>query len=119
LKFLIHDAPPETGTFTRDGNRKYVPTITIGESGAREYLDMFFFGADCSYYALQVDINHRFASGLFLRGVYTWSKTIDDGDSLNATTSGRELALAGSRIMGSVVYERHAFSREVDSSIAG
>jgi len=31
---------------------------------------------------------------LLLRGVYTWSKTIDDGDSLNATTSGGEPALA-------------------------
>ena len=29
-----------------------------------------------------------------VRGVYTWSKTIDDGDSLNATTSGGEPALA-------------------------
>ena len=28
-----------------------------------------------------------------LRGVYTWSKTIDDGDSVNATTSGSEPAL--------------------------
>jgi len=29
-----------------------------------------------------------------VRGVYTWSKAIDDGDSLNATTSGGEPALA-------------------------
>ena len=28
-----------------------------------------------------------------MRGVYTWSKTLDDGDSLNATTSGGEPAL--------------------------
>ncbi len=44
--------------------------------------------------ALQVELNHRFSRGLSLRGVYTWSKTIDDGDSLNATTSGGEPALA-------------------------
>ena len=31
---------------------------------------------------------------LALRGVYTWSKTLDDGDSLNATTSGGQPALA-------------------------
>jgi hypothetical protein len=30
---------------------------------------------------------------LALRGVYTWSKTLDDGDSVNATTSGNEPAL--------------------------
>ncbi len=42
----------------------------------------------------QVDLNHRFSRGLLLRGVYTRSKTIDDGDSVNATTSGGEPALA-------------------------
>jgi hypothetical protein len=41
-----------------------------------------------------MDFNHRFSQGLSLRGAYTWSKTIDDGDSLNATTSGGEPALA-------------------------
>ena len=50
--------------------------------------------ATASYNALQVDVNHRFSRGFSLRGVYTWSKTIDDGDSLNATTSGGEPALA-------------------------
>ncbi|HLK22887.1 MAG TPA: carboxypeptidase-like regulatory domain-containing protein [Bryobacteraceae bacterium] len=54
----------------------------------------YFSEADSSYHALQLDFNHRFSSGLALRGAYTWSKTIDDGDSLNATTSGGEPALA-------------------------
>jgi hypothetical protein len=39
-------------------------------------------------------MRHRFSGGLSVRGVYTWSKTIDDGDSVNATTSGGEPALA-------------------------
>jgi hypothetical protein len=47
----------------------------------------FSVGA-ASYNALQVDVNHRFSHDLFLRGVYTWSKSLDDGDSLNATTAG-------------------------------
>ncbi len=54
----------------------------------------YFSEGDSSYNALQLDVNHRFHYGLSLRGVYTWSKTIDDGDSLNATTSGGEPALA-------------------------
>jgi len=54
----------------------------------------YFSEADSSYNALQVDVNRRFSSGLSVRGVYTRSKTIDDGDSLNATTSGGEPALA-------------------------
>lgn len=41
-----------------------------------------------SYNALQVDVNHRYSHGLALRGVYTWSKALDDGDSLNATAAG-------------------------------
>jgi len=54
----------------------------------------WFSEADSSYNALQIDMNHRFSGGLSLRGAYTWSKTIDDGDSVNATTSGNEPALA-------------------------
>jgi hypothetical protein len=48
-----------------------------------------WFAAGNSYYnALQVYVNHRFSHDLALRGVYTWSKALDDGDSLNATTAG-------------------------------
>jgi len=47
----------------------------------------FFYGT--SYYnALQIDVNHRFSRGFTFRGVYTWSKALDDGDSLNGTTAG-------------------------------
>ena len=40
-----------------------------------------------SYNALQVDVNRRFSDGLSVRGVYTWSKALDDGDSLNGTAA--------------------------------
>ena len=40
-----------------------------------------------SYNALQVDLLHRFSRGLSLRGTYTWSRALDDGDSLNGTTA--------------------------------
>jgi hypothetical protein len=32
-------------------------------------------------------VNRRFTNGLSFRGVYTWSKALDDGDSVNGTTS--------------------------------
>ena len=38
-----------------------------------------------SYNALQVDLSRRFASGLQVRGVYTWSKSLDDGTALNSS----------------------------------
>jgi hypothetical protein len=48
----------------------------------------WFSVGDSSYNSLQVDVNHRYSHDLSLRGVYTWSKALDDGDSLNATTAG-------------------------------
>ena len=46
-----------------------------------------------SYNALQLDFNRRCSRGFSLRGVYTWSKTLDDGDSLNATAANNAVAL--------------------------
>jgi hypothetical protein len=40
-----------------------------------------------SYNALQIDVNHRFHDGLQLRGIYTWSKALDDGDTLNGSAA--------------------------------
>ena len=48
----------------------------------------WFSRGDSSYHSLQVDLRRRFSHGLSLRGVYTFSKTLDDGDSLNQTTAG-------------------------------
>ncbi|HTS36303.1 MAG TPA: carboxypeptidase regulatory-like domain-containing protein [Candidatus Solibacter sp.] len=48
----------------------------------------WFSRGDSNYNALQVDVNQRFSHGLSLRGVYTWSKALDTGDSVNATTAG-------------------------------
>ncbi len=38
-----------------------------------------------SYNGLEVDVNHRVSHGLQFRGVYTYSKALDDGDSLNTS----------------------------------
>jgi len=48
----------------------------------------WFSEGNSSYNALQLDVNHRLRAGLMLRGVYTWSKALDNGDSLNATAAG-------------------------------
>jgi hypothetical protein len=48
----------------------------------------WFSWGDSSYNSLQLDVNRRFSNGLSFRGVYTWSKALDDGDSLNGTTAG-------------------------------
>ena len=48
----------------------------------------WFSDGTSSYNALEVDLNHRFSHDLSLRANYTWSKALDDGDSLNQTTAG-------------------------------
>lgn len=70
----------------------YVPSATKANPAIGNTWTYFSAG-DSSYHALQIDLNRRFSGGVLLRGVYTWSKTIDDGDSLNSTTSGGEPAL--------------------------
>ena len=47
----------------------------------------WFSEGNSSYNALQLDVNQRLTRGITLRGVYTWAKTLDDGDSLNATAA--------------------------------
>jgi hypothetical protein len=47
-----------------------------------------------SYNGLEVDGNHRFAHGLQVRGVYTFSKTLDDGDSMNTSVATNSPAFA-------------------------
>ncbi len=49
-----------------------------------------------SYNALQVDVNHRFRHGFQIRGVYTFSKSLDDGTALNSSV--------GSNAPGFVMY---------------
>ncbi len=53
----------------------------------------WFSEGTSNYNALQVDLKRRFSQGLTIRGVYTWSKALDDGDSLNATAAGNAVAL--------------------------
>ncbi len=82
----IAGTPVPAGTY-------YVPTA-VKANPALVNTWTYFSEGDSSYNSLQIDVNHRFSGGLSLRGVYTWAKNLDDGDSLNSTTSGNEPALA-------------------------
>jgi hypothetical protein len=72
----------------------YIPANTPKANTKLANTWTWFSLGSASYNSLQVDVNHRFSHDLFLRGVYTWSKALDDGDSLNATTSANAPALA-------------------------
>jgi hypothetical protein len=64
----------------------YVPTNIRANPAIANTWTWFSLGTS-NYHALQVDANRRFSHGFSLRGVYTWSKALDDGDSLNATAA--------------------------------
>jgi hypothetical protein len=65
----------------------YIPSGTPKANPALGNTWSWFSEGVSSYNGLLLDVTHRFSGGLALRGVYTWSKTLDDGDSLNATAA--------------------------------
>jgi hypothetical protein len=80
-------AAPLAGAAVPSGSY-YVPAGTPPANPKLGAAWAWFSVGTSSYNALQVDVNHRIGHGFFLRGVYTWSKALDDGDSLNATAAG-------------------------------
>ena len=66
----------------------YIPSGTPKANPALANTWTWFSVGNSSYHALQVDLRRRFSHGLSVRGVYTLSKALDDGDSLNQTTAG-------------------------------
>jgi hypothetical protein len=66
----------------------YIPSGTPKANPALGNTWTWFSEGASSYNALLLDVTHRFSKGLTFRGVYTWSKALDDGDSLNATAAG-------------------------------
>lgn len=82
----LANAPIPAGTFFIAPGPNNTPTPLANPSLGAAWA--WFSEGVSSYNALQVDVNHRFSGGFLLRGVYTWSKALDDGDSLNSTTAG-------------------------------
>jgi len=78
----IAGTPVPAGTY-------YVPTATKPNAALGNTWTYFSEG-DSSYNELQIKFEHNVGGGLSLRGAYTWSKAIDNGNSGNATTSGGE-----------------------------
>ena len=66
----------------------YIPVGTPKANPSLANTWTWFSWGDSNYNSLQVDFNHRFSHDVALRGVYTWSRALDNGDSLNQTTAG-------------------------------
>jgi hypothetical protein len=80
-------AAPVAGAAVPAGSY-YIPSGTPLANPALAAAWAWFSRGDSSYHALEADFQHRLSHGLMLRGTYTWSKALDDGDSLNATAAG-------------------------------
>jgi carboxypeptidase family protein len=77
----IAGTPVPAGTF-------YIPPGTPKPNASLANTWTWFSEGVSTYNAFQADVRRRFSHGFSLRGVYTFSKTLDDGDSLNQTTAG-------------------------------
>jgi len=62
-----------------------------------------------SYHALEADVNRRLARGLQFRGVYTFSKALNDGDSMNTSVATNSPAFASNPLLPRVDYGRASF----------
>jgi hypothetical protein len=62
-----------------------------------------------SYNGLEVDLNHHWTNGLQFRGVYTFSKTLDDGDNLNTSVATNSPAFLSDPLRPSADYGRASF----------
>ena len=83
----LASAPVPTGSY-------YIPAGTPRANPTLANTWTWFSEGTSSYHALQLDLRRRFSHGLSARGVYTFAKTLDDGDSLNQTTAGNAPGLA-------------------------
>jgi hypothetical protein len=63
----------------------YYPTGAPLANPALANSTTWFTNGLSSYNALEVDVTKRFSRGLQLRGVYTWSKSLDDGTAVNSS----------------------------------
>ncbi|MGB7285173.1 MAG: carboxypeptidase-like regulatory domain-containing protein [Candidatus Acidiferrum sp.] len=62
-----------------------------------------------SYHGLEADVNRHFGRGLQFRGVYTFSKTLDDGDNMNTSVATNSPAFLANPLQPKSDYGRASF----------
>jgi hypothetical protein len=62
-----------------------------------------------SYNGLAVDVNRRFGHGLQFRGAYTFSRALDDGDSMNTSVATNSPAFVANPLQPKTDYGRASF----------
>jgi hypothetical protein len=62
-----------------------------------------------SYHGLEVDVNRRLGRGFQFRGVYTFAKTLDDGDNMNTSVATNSPAFVANPLQPKSDYGRASF----------
>ena len=87
----------------------YFPSGAALANNAVSNTTHWFSEGISSYHGLEVDVNRRFAHGLQFRGVYTFSKTLDDGDSMNTSVATNSPAFVANPLQPKADYGRASF----------
>jgi hypothetical protein len=87
----------------------YYPTGAALANNAVWNTTHWFSEGVSSYHGLEVDVNRRWGSGLQFRAVYTFSKTLDDGDNMNTSVATNSPAFVANPLQPQTDYGRASF----------
>ncbi|HEX4285790.1 MAG TPA: carboxypeptidase-like regulatory domain-containing protein [Terracidiphilus sp.] len=88
---------------TLPGGTVYYPTTKLANPALANTTSWVSQG-NSSYNALEVDASHKMTRGLQLRGVYTWSRNLDDGSAWNTSVSSNTPAFVSYPVNPAVDY---------------
>jgi len=91
-----------------DGTLYYPPSAALQNNAVWNTTHWFSEGIS-AYHGLELDVNHRWSKGLQFRGVYTFSKTLDDGDNLNTSVATNSPAFVANPLNPKADYGRASF----------
>jgi hypothetical protein len=87
----------------------YYPSGAALRNNAVSNTTQWFSEGVSAYHGLEVDVNHHFSHGLQFRGVYTFSKALDDGDNLNTSVATNSPAFVANPLDPAADYGRASF----------
>ncbi len=97
----------------------YIATGSKDANPAVANTTSWFSEGDSSYNALEVDVQHQLSHGFQLRGVYTYAKSLDDGDTTNTSISTSSPAFVSNPLDPSADWSRSTFDARHSASING
>ncbi len=97
----------------------YIAAGSKDENPAVANTTSWFSEGDSSYNALEVDVQHQLSHGFQLRGVYTYSKSLDNGDTTNTSISTSSPAFVSYPLDPALDWSRSTFDARHSAAING